>query len=351
MPAERPSWSGRLVITGAALTVVAFAGVGLSGGAAWRAWLGASYLMAGAPIGALALVMMLRIIPGKWGASLQGPSRGLAALTLPALAFLLPVLLRLDGIYPWVGAHQETSFRAAYFTETGFALRSFVWGGVFAVLAWLAAVRQAGGALAAGGLIAFVLLDNVAATDWLMSLDPAFNSSGFGLWIIAQQMLTALALSVVAACAGRRSVDGLGAVLLAALLIWLYLAFMHYMILWSGNLSPGAAWYQRRGHGVWWALIWVDTACRIVPAFLLFFSPLRRDRRTLGAIAVAAAAGSVLEIAWLVLPAADPAASGLGGGLYVLAVSGLGLLGAGAFLWLRPRLLLLPARALEEVVP
>lgn len=351
MPAEHPVWSGRLALAGAVLAIAAFVGVGLAGGAAWRAWLGASFLAIGAPVGALGLVMMLRIIPGDWGRSLDGPARSLAALTIPALALLLPVLLRLGVLYPWVGAHQETAFRAGYFTEAGFILRSLLWDGVFAVLSVLMAIRQGGGPLAAAGLIAFLLMGDLAATDWLLSLDPAFSSSGFGLWVIAQQMLTALALAILAACAGRRGVEGLGAVLLVALLIWIYLGFMHYVIIWSGDLSKGVAWYQRRGHGVWWALIWLVAACRLGPAFLLFFSPLRLDRRALAAMAGVVVAGSVLELAWLTLPAAGPAPSPVDGALYALAVAGIALLGAGAFLWLRPRLALFPERALEEAAP
>ena len=351
MQAEHPVWSARMALAGAVLAIGAFVGVGLVGGTAWRAWLGASFLAAGAPVGALGLVMMLRIIPGKWGRSLDGPARSLAALTIPALALLLPVLLRLGVLYPWVGAHQDTPFRADYFTEGGFILRSLLWGGLFTVLSLLMAIRQGGGALAAAGLIAFVLMGAMAATDWLLSLDPDLSSSGFGLWVLSQQTLTALALTILAACAGARSVDGLGAVMLVALLVWIYLGFMHYVIIWSGDLPKGVAWYQRRGHGVWWALIWLDAACRLGPAFLLVFSPLRLNRRSLAAIAGAVVAGSVLELAWLTLPAGGPSPSPVDGALYAVAVAGIALLGASAFLWLRPRLALFPERALEEVAP
>lgn len=351
MPADQPRWTGRVVIAGAVLTIAAFVGVGLLGGTAWRAWLGAAFLAASAPIGALALVMMIRIVPGDWGRTLEGPARSLAALTIPGLALLLPVLLRLGVLYPWVGAHQETAFRAAYFTVGGFALRSLAWGGVFAVLSLLMAVRQGGGPLAAAGLMLFVLLGHLAATDWLLSLDPEFSSSGFGLWVICLQILTALSLSILAVCAGRRSVEGLGGVLTAVLLVWIYMSFMHYVIIWSGDLPKGVAWYQRRGDASWSAVIWVCAACRLVPTFMLFFSPLRQNRRWLAVVAGIVAGGSVLEMAWLVLPATHPAPGGLDGLLYGLALAGMALLGLGAFLWLRPRLALFPERALEEVAP
>jgi hypothetical protein len=160
------------------------------------------------------------------------------------------------------------------------------------------------------GLVVVPVLGTVISTDWLLSLDPDFASSGFGLYVLDIQMLTAFALVVIALTLSGRPMQRpgiIGGLLLTLLLLWGYFAFTHYVITWSDNLPPGVAWYQRRS-GPWSVVMWAVSATRLVPTFLLFFQHVRRSRRALLSLGALVVLGSVLETGWLTLPAAPPAA-------------------------------------------
>lgn len=290
-------------------------------------WLLAFVFWTGLPVGALCLLLILRLVPGAWREALLPPAR--AALPLLPLAALaaLPVLVGPEAIYPWA-RHAGDGFRGLWLAPWFFVIRT----GLFFALAGVLAPTAGRGA-AAVGLILLVPLHTVVAADWLMSLDPDFHSSGFGLYVLSIQVTTALAAIVL-----LRRPDGtahppvLGALLFGALLLWAYFAFMQYFIIWSDDLPPLVAWYERRGTPPWAAVAWIAAALHAAPLLALPFPAVRRDGAWLRRLAAAVLAGKALELAWLVLPETGRA---LPAGL-VAAAAGLGL-GAATLALLGPR--------------
>jgi hypothetical protein len=329
-------------MTGAALCLAALAGCVWTGGAAWRAWLGAAFLSISLPVGALALIMTMRLIPGAWARE-TSPILEAEALLAPVGALaLLPVMLTMPALYRWVHEPQATAFRSAWLSPGGFIGVTLAWlATVFALTRLLARRPDAPRAVSCVGLILFLIFGTFTATDWLQSLDPEFSSSGFGLYVVSLQILTALAVAIVFALAGPEGLPRqgtLGGLLLTLLLLWGYLAFMPFFISWSADAPAAAVWYRRRGQGVWGDIAWLVAATRFVPAFLLLFRTVRNHRRWLFWVALAVTAGTAPEVAWLVLPA-PPRGAPAGGStaaLFVTGVAGIGLLAAA---------LLQPARA------
>jgi hypothetical protein len=215
-----------------------------------------------------------------------------------------------------------------------FVLRALVWYAILFALAYVLVLRgRRALPVACLGLVVVPVYGALISTDWLLSLDPGFASSGFGLYVLDIQMLTAFALMVIALTLSGRGLERpgiLGAVLLTLLLFWGYLAFMHFVITWSNNLPPGVAWYQRRGGG-WGLAMWVVAASRLLPAFLLFFQTIRRSPSVLRLLSMAVVLGSVLELGWLTLPASPPAAGWEAVALFIFANIAMAALTAGAF--------------------
>ena len=119
-----------------------------------------------------------------------------------------------------------------------------------------------------------------ASVDWVMSLDPEWFSTIFGLLTIAGWGLTSLALTVVvlslvdgtkpfAGVLGPRHFHDLGKLLLAFTMLWAYLNFSQFLIIWSGNLPEEIPWYVRRVSGVWGAV----AIALVVGHFVLPFAP------------------------------------------------------------------------------
>lgn len=273
--------------------------------AALAGWLTGFAFWSGLPIGALGLLMMMRLIPGPWRQELSYPAeRTLVLLPFAAVA-ALPILLGLGALYPWV-AEASSGYRAVYLSPAFFVLRTVAFFACLTAFALLLVVRPAwSGPVSAGGLIVYVLLATTIAVDWLMSRDPAFHSSGFGLYTLTNQMIIALSVLLVVRLSSDHPPDRpgvLGGLLLCALLFWAYFAFMQYFIIWSNNLPPSVAWYRQRGDGVWSAAEYAIAILQLAPAFLLFFPPIRNGIRWLLALSVAVLAGKMLEMVWLVMP-------------------------------------------------
>lgn len=302
------------------------------GHAAWRGWLGAAFLCAMAPSGAVGLVMAMRLTPGAWAREAT-PFLAAEARILPlAAAAFVPVLIWLGSIYSWVGQKETTAFRAAWLSAPAFVATTVIWFLVLAVLWRLLSRRESGPWVACVGLVLFLAIGTFAATDWLQSLDPAFRSSGFGLYAIAMQMLAALALAIVIGLTSpaRMQRQGvLGGILLTLVLFWAYLAYMPYFISWSADVPSAAVWYLKRGRGVWAAVAILVAVCRFVPMFLLLFGKVRNDRRWLLGVASAVLFASIPETAWIVLPAAPGAPRADAWTALAFVLSAVGLMGLG----------------------
>lgn len=313
----------RTALPGLLLCAVALLAALLDAHAALAGWLAAFVLASCLPLGALCLAMLLRIVPGGWRKEL-GESATEATSLLPGLPILaLPIVIGMAWLFPWFAGGLR-GFKSIYLTPAFFGIR------VLAILAGATALgvllRATGRAsLAIGGLIAFVILHGILAVDLVLSLDPEFHSSGFGLYFLGLQMLTALALLVLKRRSKAENPALLGVLLLTALLFWAYLSFMPYFIAWSSNLVPGVKWYRLRGSGIWAVPEYAMIALRLVPALLLLFPPVRRSRPWLRGLSCAILLGSAIEAAWLVLPSVT---NHLGLGLltYLIALAGMILL-------------------------
>ena len=312
----------RPLIVGAVACVLALALVFVDTRAALGGWLVAAVWIGSIPIGALGLLMMMRMIPGPWRDELALPTQRLTLLMPLAALAMVPVLVGVGRLYPWVDLPLH-GYRAAYLSVWTFELRTIVFfAAATAVVVLLP--RSTGQALAAGGIIALTLYDTTMVVDWLMTLDPSFHSSGFALYGMSIQYAIAVSALIVLRLAvgpAGENTSVLGALLITVLLTWTYLAFMQYLIIWSGNLPQGVAWFAKRGSGGWSVVEYLITISALGPLFLLFFPPVRAGRFSLIALSLVVMLGKVFELAWLVLPTtANP---GIGMASMVLAMVGL----------------------------
>jgi hypothetical protein len=289
--------------------------------AALGGWLVAAVWIGSIPIGALGLLMMMRMIPGPWRDELGPPTQRLTFLMPVAALAMVPVLVGATRLYPWVDLPLH-GYRAIYLSVWAFELRTIVFF-VAAIAIVVLLSRSTGEAVAAGGIIALTLYDTTMVGDWLMTLDPGFHSSGFGPYGMSFQYAIAVsAVIVIRLAAGpAEHTNVLGALLITVLLTWTYLAFMQYLIIWSGNLPQGVAWFGKRGSGGWAVLEYVITISALGPLFLLFFPPLRTSRLSLIALSLVVMFGKLIELAWLVLPTTTNARIGMAS--VVLAIVGL----------------------------
>jgi len=303
----------------------------------FRAYLSAYIFWTGIPVGALALLMLHHLVGGRWGFMIQRVLEA-AIETLPLMALLfIPLLFGLADLYPWaqtevVAADPLLQQKAAYLNIPFFIARAVAYFAVWIVLGRLLvtwSLQQDRSAddtltlrlqrLSGPGLVLYGLTVSFAVIDWIMSLEPKWYSTIFGMIFMVSFGLAAMALAILATrfletekpLAQVVSPDrwhDLGNLLLALVMFWAYLNFSQFLLIWSENLAEEIPWYLHRIGGGWeWVAVALILFQFALPFILLLSRNTKRGSRTLAAVAAAILFMHWLDILWMVVPSFYPA--------------------------------------------
>ena len=148
--------------------------------------------------------------------------------------------------------------------------------------------------LSGPGLVLYGLTVSFAAIDWMMSLEPKWYSTIFGMIFMVSFGLAALALAILATrfletekpLARVVSPDrwhDLGNLLLALVMFWAYLNFSQFLLIWSENLAEEIPWYLHRIGGGWeWVAIALILFQFALPFVLLLSRNTKRNSQHTG---------------------------------------------------------------------
>ncbi len=202
-------------------------------------------------------------------------------MTVPVMAILvIPVLFGIHDLYHW--SHEDVvagdallQKKAAYLNIPFFIIRTVFYFAVWFVLSfYLSRIsRQQDNAYdpeqkeklrrrSAPGILLFALTITFASFDWLMSLDPHWYSTIFGVYIFAGSFLSAIAVVVlILASLKKRDIltnvitvehlHDLGKFLFSFTVFWGYMAFSQYFLIWYANIPEETIWFLHRWEGSW----------------------------------------------------------------------------------------------------
>jgi hypothetical protein len=289
-------------------------------------WLGLS-------LGCFAVAMMHHLTGGRWG----WPTRRFLEagfMVLPLMIVLVvPIFFGLKHLYPWahpseVSADKVLQDRQPYQNAIWYIVRQLF---VLIVFTWLAArlrvlsLRQDETSdalptrkarfISGPGLVVYGLLGTFASIDCIMSLEPHWYSTMFGVIILIGQILTAYVFSVVmvslfkgeatiAAVLTKTQYHQLGNLLLAFVLFWTYVSFGEFLIIYSGDLPHELEWYLHRIAGNWKVVLAAIAAFHFfIPFFLLLFRAMKKHPTPLATLAAILFIMHIVHTYWLVMPA------------------------------------------------
>jgi hypothetical protein len=289
----------------------------------------------GLALGALILLGAFHAASAKWPVVLRRFLEAIPAALPLFVLLLVPILAGMRHVFPWVdlGAlHGElrhvVEHKRPYLNPTFFVVRAavyfVVWIGVASLLrGWSVRQDEAGGhdltrkqrALGAGALPFLALTMTFAAFDWMMSLDPRFFSTIFGVYWFAGSFLGAFCLLAIGAAATRddptqfgahmnlEHFHSLGKFMLSFVAFWGYIAFSQFMLIWIANVPEEIPWYVVRIHGGWgWMGAFLAVFHFVVPFFLLLSRPLKRDPRRLARLALWLLLVHWVDLYWVIMP-------------------------------------------------
>jgi len=348
----------------------------------FRSYLFSYLFYLGMTLGCMALVMLQYLSGGSWGIVIRRITES-AMRTIPLLAFLfLPVLIGIPKLYSW--SHEEVvkadpllQHKHLYLNVPFFIVRVliyFIGWWIFAHLLnkWSHEQDTSGRDLNARrlqllsgpGLIFYALSVTFASVDWVMSLEPHWYSTIFGLLFVAGQGLSALSLCIAVlvilsdeggpleGVIGPSHLHDIGKLLLAFTMLWAYFSFSQFLIIWAGNLVEEIPWYLERLKGGWqWIGLLLVVFHFAFPFAMLLSRSLKRAGQKLIRIAGLVMVMRFVDLFWIVAPGASK------GGFQLhwmdfLAPVGIGGLWLGAFLFQLQKWPLLPIgdSHLEEAI-
>lgn len=346
-----------------------------------------SYLVAflfffGLTIGMLGLNMAQYAARARWHIVIRRAIEVVHA-PLPALALLfVPIALGARKLYVWIDPPawldkevlHNIEHKRAYLNLPGFLIRAAVYFAICLVVSellyrnsvaqdeepsprWTARNRRWGSA----GLPLVALASTFASFDWLMSVNPTWYSTLFGVYFLSGSFVASLALLVVlltyvrepgsfAALVKKPHFHNLGKLLFAFVCFWGYIAFSQYMLMYHANLPEEVPWFLVRTRGPWRPFAFLLAFGRfILPFFVLLSRDLKMRPRALSVVAIWLLVMHLVDLVWLVFPSAQlkdlglkwaPVSLGLHWTL-VTAFAGVGGIWAACALWrLRGRYLI-----------
>jgi hypothetical protein len=326
-PASIARWQRTALAVGAVALAISIAGGIVNPAQFFRSYLVGFLFWYGITLGSLAILLLQHLTGGDWGIVIRRPLES-ATRTLPLVLLLfVPLAFGLRHVYEWTSGEALPPHKAVYLTVPFFLERAAIYFAAWLALVWAfnrwSRQQDATGdpqyklklqMFAGPGILVYGFGVSFAAIDWIMSLDPAWFSSIFGMLIMGGQLISAMALMIVTlVLLGReepmeevyqsRHYHDLGKLLFAFVMLWAYFSVSQLIIIWSGNLPEEIPWYAVRMQSGWrWVGLLVVAVHFVLPFGLLLSRDLKRRPARLVWIAVLLLAARLVDVYWLTAP-------------------------------------------------
>lgn len=283
-------------------------------------------------VGSLFLVTLEYIAGAVWSTPIRRVSE-FFAFSIPFLViFALPLFFDLHDLFHWthseaVEADKILKGKSPYLNETFFVLRF-----AFFFIIWTAfyffitknsekqdkskdqLLTKRNIRLSGIFIPVFAITLSFFAIDWLMSLEPHWFSTIFGVYYFSGTMLAALAAGTFAIImlyekgyfSNLLRPDhfySMGALMFVFVNFWAYIAFSQFLLIWYANIPEETFWMISRWQNGWefvsFGLIFIHF---VVPYAGLLSQSSKMDPKRLKIMSVWILFAHYLDIYWLVMP-------------------------------------------------
>jgi uncharacterized membrane protein YjjB (DUF3815 family) len=290
-------------------------------------------------LGALGFVVIHHTVRAGWSVVVRRLAEHLMT-GLPVLGLLfLPILAALfvpgghgeheTWLFHWAHAPGDAIIEAksGYLNTTAFIIRALLCFGLWFVMVRFYRAKSIGQDTAPRpemtrevqwwgplGAMAFALTLTIASIDWMMSLDPHWFSTIFGVYFFAGAFMSVNAvLALLCMWLQRHGMlnkivtiehyHDLGKYVWAFTIFWAYIGFSQYMLIWYANIPEETIWYGYRLKGSWFIVSMVLAAGHFVlPFFGMMSRHIKRNPKTLMVAAIWMLIMQWLDMYWLIQP-------------------------------------------------
>lgn len=299
-----------------------------------RSWLLGFIFWGGITIGGIGITMLQYLTGGAWGVVIRRFVEA-ASRVLP-LVFLmwLPLAFGVTYLYEWTHLPADdftVIHRGAYQTPMWWIIRGVIYFALFGLMAYLLngwsakqdksanheeAAKWLGLATKFSGptMVIYVLVISFATVDWVMSLDPHWFSTIWGLLFVVGWALSTFCFSILMFALvgdkkpmnhvlGKRHFHDIGKLILALVMVWAYFNFSQLIIIYSGNIPEETGWYLTRMTTGWF---WVGMILILFhfafPFLFLLKQDWKKNIRMLASIAMFILVLRMVDMFFLISP-------------------------------------------------
>jgi hypothetical protein len=289
-------------------------------------------------LGCLGLVLIAHITRSGWEAVLRRVPET-AAATLPLFALLwIPIgTWGMHALYPWSHEVDEILAKKRWFLNEGFFYgRTVAYFVIWAALSYFFYSRSVAQdklgdlnasntptrdritrsmwLVAGPGLLLWCFSLSFAAIDWMMSLQPHWYSTIWGVYYFAGALLTSYSFITLVTMALQKAgvlkeavttehFHDLGKLVFGYTIFWTYIAFSQFILIWYANIPEETIFYLTRLDGGWKNISYALPIIHFgVPFFFFISRQVKRNRFWMGFGAVWMVLMELVDMYWLILP-------------------------------------------------
>lgn len=283
-------------------------------------------------LASLFFVMLQHLTRSEWSAVLRRIPEAMSSNMWIWALFIIPILLGMHSLYHWthadaVAADPVLQGKEPYLNTPFFIIRQVIYFGLWSFLGYhlyqksvemdetgdwglQTLLRRTSGP----GIFFFAITLAFASFDWLMTLDPHWYSTIFGVYYFAmsfQGLFAALILIVMflwkqgllTNTIKKGHIYDLGVQLFGFTVFYAYIAFSQFLLIYYANIPEETVWYLERLNGGYEYLAYFYLFGRFVIPFVVLLPKWTKSNvKIVGTVSALVLISHLVELYWIVMP-------------------------------------------------
>jgi len=299
---------------------------------AWPNILLASYYLLSLGLSGILFIALQYVSNAGWSVAIRRVPEAFAGILPIASLLVLITMLGIPSLYEWshadvVAGNYLLQAKEGWLNVPFFVIRTLFYLGIWLVFAYylrkFSSQQDATGdvtftrknkKLSGGFLVVIALTFTLASMDWIMSLEPEWYSTIFGMYNLSGMLLNGLAAIAVVVIILRRTgplrkvvtdshLHDLGKLIFAFSTFWMYIWFSQYLLIWYANLPEEVVYFVNREEGSWTIFTGLNVVFNwLIPFVVLLSQWSKKNEGLLLKVCVIIMIGHWIDLYWMILP-------------------------------------------------
>jgi hypothetical protein len=282
-------------------------------------------------LGALFFVMVQHLARASWSVTVRRTAETISGNLWVLCLLFIPLFLGVHDLFHWThedvrATDQLIQSKAGYLNETFFFIRAGLYVVAWSLLGWFflrtsrlqdetrdVNLTHRMSKMSAFGFIVFALSLTFWALDWIMSLDPHWFSTMFGVYYFAGAVV-AFYCSLILLTLWLRSTGhvhnsinvehyhDMGKLLFGHNIFWTYIGFSQFMLIWYANIPEETLFFLHRAGDWKWVSLLLPWGHFAVPFLFLMSHNVKRRPWLMGIGCAWLLAMCYVDLYWLIQP-------------------------------------------------